>query len=261
MPPDNYELLKMLCEMYKKLLYSFLERERIYNEKERLMREVAEKAITTTTHDIGSRLASLPVCLQLYKLEEKNRKEIIKLNKRFETILEDVYDSINRAKELLASPIPQYKPFNLVDMLHRSMRMFLHEDNWFIHSSAGNSVVINADERLLRGVISELISNSKRSIEDPEDLTILVTIKLEKEQSLIKITFHDSGQGIPSKIQTKIFNDFYTNRPPEKPGLGLGLSYVKRVIKSHNGTIELDTQEKSGAKFIIHIPLQQTQEE
>ena len=70
----------------------------------------------------------------------------------------------------------------------------------------------------------------------------------------VEIRFRDNGEGIPSDLREKIFNPFFTTKPPGKgTGLGLSLSY-DIVVKQHAGLIDLDTQPGEFTEFRIVLP-------
>lgn len=71
----------------------------------------------------------------------------------------------------------------------------------------------------------------------------------------VEIRIKDNGTGIPEAIAAKVFQPFFTTKPPgQGTGLGLSLSY-DIVTKGHNGTLELTTKENQGTEFIITIPV------
>jgi len=69
-----------------------------------------------------------------------------------------------------------------------------------------------------------------------------------------QIIFYDRGMGIaPDKID-KILNPFFTTKPRGK-GTGLGLSICNKIIRDHDGKIEIDSVEGEYTKFIISLPV------
>lgn len=62
----------------------------------------------------------------------------------------------------------------------------------------------------------------------------------------------DSGSGIAKELQKKIFDPFFTTRDQ---GTGLGLSVCASIVASHNGTIEVHSEEGKGTRFIITFPV------
>jgi signal transduction histidine kinase len=69
----------------------------------------------------------------------------------------------------------------------------------------------------------------------------------------IVIRVSDSGPGVPPAIREKIFDPFYTTR---KDGYGIGLSFSRRVISDHGGTLKVDTSRWGGAEFRIELPVE-----
>jgi len=72
----------------------------------------------------------------------------------------------------------------------------------------------------------------------------------------IEIKIHDNGLGIPQSIIDKIFQPFFTTKPTgEGTGLGLSMSY-DIITKSHNGKLQVTSQENTGTSFTINLPFQ-----
>jgi PAS domain S-box-containing protein len=70
----------------------------------------------------------------------------------------------------------------------------------------------------------------------------------------VEIKIRDNGEGIPPEIKDKIFNPFFTTKPPgEGTGLGLSLSH-DIVVKQHSGSIEVDSQPGEFTEFRIILP-------
>jgi signal transduction histidine kinase len=70
----------------------------------------------------------------------------------------------------------------------------------------------------------------------------------------VEITIRDNGFGISPEVRDKMFNPFFTTKPPgEGTGLGLSLSY-DIVVKQHSGSIEVDTQPGEFTEFRIILP-------
>jgi two-component system, NtrC family, sensor kinase len=70
----------------------------------------------------------------------------------------------------------------------------------------------------------------------------------------VEISIRDNGTGIQPEIREKIFNPFFTTKPPgEGTGLGLSLSH-DIVVKQHSGSIEIDTQPGEFTEFKITLP-------
>ncbi|MDZ4957412.1 sensor histidine kinase, partial [Clostridium perfringens] len=74
----------------------------------------------------------------------------------------------------------------------------------------------------------------------------------------IRISIKDEGPGISKEYQEKIFNRFYqvsNNQDRDNSGSGIGLDLVNYLVKSHDGNIELNSEEGNGCEFVITIPI------
>jgi two-component system, NtrC family, sensor kinase len=70
----------------------------------------------------------------------------------------------------------------------------------------------------------------------------------------VEIRIRDNGSGIPPEVKQKMFNPFFTTKPPgEGTGLGLSLSY-DIIVKQHAGSIEVDTEPGEFTEFRIVLP-------
>jgi len=110
--------------------------------------------------------------------------------------------------------------------------------------------MVEADASKMRRVFSELVENSFHFLSD--DGVIRVSTAMAPERSdRVRITFQDTGPGIPQEAKSTIFRPFYSTRAK---GMGLGLSIIKGIIDAHGGTIRETGEEGHGARFEIVLP-------
>jgi two-component system sensor histidine kinase HydH len=107
-----------------------------------------------------------------------------------------------------------------------------------------DDIQINCDPRKLEAVFSNMISNAIQSMDEHGEIKIRVT---DLSYS-IQIEFEDTGSGIPSDIQAKIFDPLFTTK---QTGTGLGLSICKSIIEQHGGTISVTSPPTI---FTIRLP-------
>lgn len=72
--------------------------------------------------------------------------------------------------------------------------------------------------------------------------------------TVIQISIHDNGYGIPNHIKEKIFQPFFTTKPTGQ-GTGLGLSLAFDIVKAHGGELRVETVQGEGTKFVISLPV------
>ena len=80
-----------------------------------------------------------------------------------------------------------------------------------------------------------------------------VSVSTKKIYDKIEIRIKDNGMGIQHKVLGKIYQPFFTTKPPGQ-GTGLGLSISYDIIKAHAGEIKVETKEGEFAEFIILLP-------
>ena len=68
------------------------------------------------------------------------------------------------------------------------------------------------------------------------------------------IEVHDTGSGIPEPDLGKIFEPFYTTKPPGR-GTGLGLSICYGIVEQHLGRLEVDSAPGMGSTFRVYLPI------
>ena len=85
------------------------------------------------------------------------------------------------------------------------------------------------------------------------------SLRLKTSQSgeMVVVEIWNSGPGIPPEVISRIFEPFYTTKPPGK-GLGLGLDSVTRIVSMHGGTVNVES--KPGATcFQVRLPIERAQ--
>lgn len=104
----------------------------------------------------------------------------------------------------------------------------------------------------LQQVIMNLLGNAKDALATKKGGEIKIETKSDEKNIIISIS--DTGEGIPRHIRHKIFENFFTTKPPGK-GTGLGLSICYSLIAEMNGRIEFETEVGVGSTFTITVPL------
>ncbi len=108
----------------------------------------------------------------------------------------------------------------------------------------GNSLVVKADKALMEIVIKNLVENALKYSNE------VVTVKLLEKQ----IEVVDLGVGISKKNIEKVTKKFFrTDEHSWDNSMGLGLSIVKQILKRHNTTLKIESEENRGSTFSFEI--------
>ncbi|MDQ3426415.1 MAG: ATP-binding protein [Gemmatimonadota bacterium] len=109
------------------------------------------------------------------------------------------------------------------------------------------------NQEQLTQVLMALMLNALDAMQGGGRLTLRSGRNLHRPGEVL-VEVMDTGPGIPSTDQTKIFEPFYTTKPPGH-GTGLGLSICYGIVEDHRGRIEVDSAPGRGAVFRVYLPI------
>lgn len=130
----------------------------------------------------------------------------------------------------------------------------LQPDVKIVTEFAPGVLTINADPVRIRQVMHNLIKNALEAMNSKGLITIKVYPVVKNNAEFLEIAVYDNGPGVSEDQISNIFEPYVTTK---SKGTGLGLAIVKKIIEEHRGMIWLDTRYKSGACFIIRLPVGQ----
>jgi len=105
-------------------------------------------------------------------------------------------------------------------------------------------------------VLANLISNAIRYTPSNGKITVWC----DKDDDFVNIHVEDTGLGIPEEYKAQIFDRFFRIKNEKTRyinGTGLGLAIVKSIVESHNGVIDVTSQEGRGSCFTVSLPISQ----
>lgn len=105
----------------------------------------------------------------------------------------------------------------------------------------------------LTQVLMALMLNAVDAMEQGGQLTVRTRLSATRGDEVV-VEVQDTGAGIAPADQSKIFEPFYTTKPPGR-GTGLGLSICYGIVSDHRGRIEVDSAPGRGATFRVFLPV------
>jgi signal transduction histidine kinase len=90
--------------------------------------------------------------------------------------------------------------------------------------------------------------------------TVIITTHFDTDHKKIIVSLADTGKGIPTAIQDKIFNAFFTTKKIGE-GSGLGLDIARKIVEKHQGNIHFKSEEGKGTTFFVELPFVEAVEE
>ena len=114
-----------------------------------------------------------------------------------------------------------------------------------------DELLVVANPIQLEQVFINLLTNARDALEDSKRKTIRIASSRDEER--IRITFSDTGPGIPRELQQRIFDPFFTTKEVGT-GTGLGLSITYSILKEYGGGISVSSRPGNGATFLVELP-------
>jgi C4-dicarboxylate-specific signal transduction histidine kinase len=183
--------------------------------------------------------------------KESLLSEVNKLNEiteRISTVVNSLRDFSNDGQNELIEEVNLYSRIQGALVLISEK---IKQDNISLSiSGIPKDLTLECKPSALVQVLMNLISNSADAIRGTQKAWI--NIEAYEQHETIVISVADSGVGIEEKNIQKIFEPFYTTKPPGK-GMGLGLSVAYGIVADHGGKIFYDKNHLN-TRFVIELP-------
>jgi len=172
------------------------------------------------------------------------------------TVVRDILARIDALDELMRDlllfarpPQPRLAPVNVMSLLARTVDLLTRDPalRQVQVEIDGSAPPISADAEMLRIVFHNLLANAAHAIRDQGSIRIGVSCA----EAVCHVTFTDSGPGIATELQEKIFVPFFTTK---SRGSGLGLPTAKRLVEVHGGTIAIASA-PTGTTVTVSLPV------
>ncbi len=110
-------------------------------------------------------------------------------------------------------------------------------------------IILDVD--LIERVFTNLALNAYEAMGREGGTLHVEAVPVTEGRRGVRITFQDSGPGIPAELREQIFNPFFTTK---ESGVGLGLSIVSKIVDDHRGSIHVTSEPGKGACFQVFLP-------
>jgi signal transduction histidine kinase len=207
-------------------------------------------------HDINAPLTALIAFAQLIQKETGEATS----RDRAGQVIEAARRAQRLVRELLTMARPQPPSFEAVD-LNALLKSAMDLDRPQC-SVAGIRLVadfeadlprVTADPHRLSQVFTNLLVNARQAI-DAAEQGGEITVRTRRRERAAEIHVADDGPGIPPASRTKVFDWFYTTKPPGE-GTGLGLAVSREILLAHGGNLRVEDTPGGGATFVLELPL------
>jgi signal transduction histidine kinase len=191
-----------------------------------------------------------------------NKEELAQMPHReaFDKALLKIENSVKRARNITHQLLGTVRESNailtevdLAELVNDTIRLFHKEikdrNIEVVQEEAEGVAPIWTDPDKLRQVLINLLSNAIQAIPDQG----CITVQIESAVDGAVICVSDTGAGIPKERLEKIFEPFFSTKPPGE-GTGLGLFVTREIIEKLGGQISVDSRVGHGSRFTVRIP-------
>ncbi len=231
--------------------------------RQKRLSEIKNDFVNNMTHELKTPIATISLASQMLadqnlKPDTKNLSYISNLiqeeSKRLGYQVERVLQMSILEEGKMSLRIQPVYIDRLVRQAVEKIALQIKQKNGSIEVDLNiGEVPVQGDETHLTNVVFNLIDNAmKYCRQEPS-----IKITTHSTSRTIQVIVNDNGIGISKEYINKIFDKFFrvpTGNIHDVKGFGLGLSYVKKVIQQHHGTISVSSEPDTGTTFTLIIP-------
>lgn len=233
--------LKALCDEYNFLLQTL---ELHFQNQERFISDVSHELRTPLTIILAE---------SEYALDEANSVDEEKASlltiKRQTKRLTDIINQLLDFSRFVNTVNVELSLVNASEIVTDMAETFIGDKNISCHFDVDDSLVVLAEETLFVRTLQNLIDNSVKYGKENGN----VFLSLKKEGEYVVLSVKDDGIGMSAETISHAFDRFYQadKSRSNKGGLGLGLSFVKEIVRLFNAKLTIDSEQGEGTEIKI----------
>jgi signal transduction histidine kinase len=219
-------------------------------EREGAWREMARQV----AHEIKNPLTPMKLSMQyLQKAIASNQPNVRELSGNVAKTLIEQIDHLSK----IAADFSQFanigninaEEFDLHEVLESLRELYTANPNVdFDWNTLPGKIMVSADKTQMNRLFTNLFANAVEACKGPCKITVT---EQETDNSMVRISIKDNGEGIAPETQSRIFMPNFTTK---SSGTGLGLAMCKGIVEQANGKIWFETMKNVGTTFYVELP-------
>jgi len=214
--------------------------------------------VANVSHELKNPLTKIRSQLEVSMLKERNAADY---QSTIQSVLEDIQELAQLSNTLLELAKVSEDQRDLLTETVRVDDLILDCRQNLAQANPLYNILLNFDElpeddtwleitgnsTLLKTAFINLMDNACKFSDNNT-----VNVSLQSSGSNLKLGFSDNGKGIPSEDQGLVFQPFYrSDNTANIKGYGIGLSLVERIVKLHNGSVTINSNQPKGTTFFV----------
>ncbi|MBQ5575673.1 MAG: HAMP domain-containing histidine kinase, partial [Bacteroidales bacterium] len=234
--------------------------------RQKKLHEMKTDFVNNMTHELKTPIASISLASQMLKdpAIAKNEQSFSNISSIIEEESKRLGFQVERVLQMAAlergKTILKTKEICLNDIIRKVVKTFdlklKAKDGAITCKYGAKDDLIEGDEVHITNIITNLLDNALKYTEIKPDLKITTA----NVKNGVEFTVSDNGIGISRENQKRIFEQFFrvhTGNIHNVKGFGIGLSYVKKIVDAHHGTIKIKSDLGRGTTFTVFLPFDQ----
>ena len=215
-------------------------------------------------HEINNPLATIGACVEALsgRLADRGEMPVAQAREYLEIIDKEVQRCTEIVDGLLDFSRPKAttrRPVNLSAVVEDVLFLLKHHQR-FKRMTVQRELALDlpdiaANQEQLVQVCMALLLNAVDAMEGKGGVIGVRTARNPDRADEVMVEVRDSGSGMAEAELSKIFEPFYTTKPPGR-GTGLGLSICYGIIQQHRGRIAVDSVPAQGSTFRVYLPIE-----
>ncbi|MBU8870850.1 MAG: HAMP domain-containing histidine kinase [Gemmatimonadales bacterium] len=221
-------------------------------------KQARELFLAGATHEFKTPLASLRLYTETLGREGLPVEETAGIRQRMVQDISRLEELVNQVLSLSAGDTFSQGPRLQLD-LAEECNLVLNDIRRFTNERKAQVILEEAEGCFIRGhrlILSLALRNLVLNAVKHSPAPVQVRVRVEQGKKWHQLIIQDDGPGIPRRLQSKVFECFFTgDRDGQRSGSGgLGLFLVKRNIEKLGGRITLSSEEGHGCVFTVRLP-------
>jgi len=246
---------KQLVEQKNSDIAAYAEELRTINDKLVSLDHFKTGMTNMIVHDLKNPLNNL---LNVAYIQESERQRVVQQNSKLMlNLVQDLLDVCKYENTFMKLNLCDVALSELVNSAHAEVAYAMNSRNLTLELIISERINVKCDKEIIHRVLVNLLTNAIKYSPHNSKITIEANDLIINKKKLVRTFVTDNGIGIPENHREKVFEKFvqFNVQKNEKiRSTGLGLSFCKLAVESHEGSIAVVEHSGQGARFEFTLP-------
>jgi signal transduction histidine kinase len=211
--------------------------------------EHTQMMLAGIAHEVRNPLGGLELYAGLLRDALAGQPERLQEVARIERELGHLRTVVSEFLEYARRPAPELAPVGVRALLEEVRELTEAPGGVAVTVEAPETLRVRADAGQLRRAVLNLARNATGAMQGRAGGVVLAAAA--NGDGRVHIEVRDHGPGVPAELREKIFTPFFTTR---EKGTGLGLAFVREIVRDHGGDVTVEDVPGGGAVFRVDLP-------